>query len=53
MVESENSVPQKWGVTLKVLSLLSAVILILLALLNFITFTISDPIDVIMPIYYM
>ena len=53
MAESDNSVPKKWGVTLKVLSIVSAILLILLALLNFISFTISDPIDVIMPIYYM
>jgi hypothetical protein len=53
MADSDNSIPKKWGTTLKVVSVACALLLIGLAIFNFAALNIGDPIDIILPIYYM
>jgi hypothetical protein len=48
-----ESFPDKYGKTLKVISIVCGGVLFLLAILNFFAFAIEDPIDIILPLYYV
>jgi hypothetical protein len=44
---------RKYGHFLKALSIASGLVLIVLGIVNYATFTLGDPIDIILPFYYI
>ena len=51
--EERKSIPEKYGTVMKALSIAVGVLLIGLGIFSYATLSLSDPMDVILPFYYM
>lgn len=56
MAESGNqqkTTLDNWDRAMKAMSIVLGILLVVLGVINFVSFKISDPIDIVLPVYYM